>query len=96
MINKFIIYEGGNDGLLYVHYAHLISDFLSVEDYKGAFMGGEEAYDLMPFYRYIWVINFILFEESPWMLIFILTFFPIVIYKIFREILGIFAFKLFK
>ena len=38
-------------------------------------MGGEEAYDLMPFYRYVWVINFILFEESPWMLIFILTFF---------------------
>ena len=42
----------------------------------------------MPFYRYIWVINFILFEESPWMLIFILTFFPIVIYKIFIEISG--------
>ena len=88
LINKFIIFEGGNDGLLYVHFAHLISDFLSVKDFKGAFMGGEEAYDLMPFYRYVWVINFILFEESPWMLIFILTFFPIVIYKIFTEILG--------
>ena len=48
-------------------------------------MGGEKAYDLMPFYRYVWVINFILFEESPWMLIFILTFFPIVVYKIFIE-----------
>ena len=87
-INKFIIFEGGNDGLLYVHFAHLISDFLSVKDFTGAFMGGEKAYDLMPFYRYIWVINFVLFEESPWMLMFILTFFPIVIYKIFREILG--------
>ena len=75
LINKFIIYEGGNDGLLYVHFAHLISDFLSIRDFKGAFMGGEEAYDLMPFYRYVWVINFILFEESPWMLIFILTFY---------------------
>ena len=88
LINKFIIFEGGNDGLLYVHFAHLISDFLSVQDFKGAFMGGEEAFDLMPFYRYVWVINFILFEESPWMLIFILTFFPIVIYKIFEELLG--------
>ncbi len=88
LINKFIIFEGGNDGLLYVHFAHLISDFLSVKDFTGAFMGGEKAYDLMPFYRYVWVINFILFEESPWMLIFILTFFPIVIYSIFKEILG--------
>ena len=52
LINKFIIFEGGNDGLLYVHFAHLISDFLSVQDYKGAFMG-RKAYDLMPFYRYM-------------------------------------------
>ena len=88
LINKFIIFEGGNDGLLYVHFAHLISDYLSLKDFMGAFMGGEKAYDLMPFYRYVWVINFILFEESPWMLVFILTFFPIVIYNIFKEILG--------
>ncbi len=88
LIDKFILFEGGNDGLLYVHFAHLISDFLSIGAYKSAFMGGEKAYDLMPFYRYIWVINFILFEESPWMFMFILTFFPIVIYKIFNEILG--------
>ena len=51
-------------------------------------MGGEKAYDLMPFYRYVWIINFLLFEESPWMFMFILTFFPIVIYRVFREILG--------
>lgn len=88
LINRFIIFEGGNDGLLYVHFAHMISDFLSIKDFKGAFMGGERAYDLMPFYRYIWILNFILFEESPWMFIFILTFFPIVIYEIFKEILG--------
>ena len=88
LINKFIIFEGGNDGLLYVHFAHLISDFLSVSNFMGAFMGGEAAYDLMPFYRYVWIINFILFEESPWMFMFILTFFPIVIYKVFNEILG--------
>ncbi len=88
IINKFILFEGGNDGLLYVHFAHLISDFLSIRDFAGAFMGGEKAYDLMPFYRYIWIINFLLFEESPWMFIFILTFFPIVIYKIFKETLG--------
>lgn len=88
LINKFIIFEGGNDGLLYIHFAHMISDFLSVKDFSSAFMGGEEAYDLMPFYRYIWVINFILFEESPWMLIFILTIFPLVIYEVFKEIIG--------
>ncbi len=88
LIDKFILYEGGNDGLLYVHFAHLISDFIAMGDYKSAFMGGEKAYDLMPFYRYIWIINFVLFEESPWMLLFILTFFPIVIYNIFNEILG--------
>ena len=34
LINKFIFYEGGNDGLLYVHFAHLISDFLSIKDFK--------------------------------------------------------------
>jgi len=88
LIDKFILFEGGNDGLLYVHFAHLISDFIAIGNYKLAFMGGEKAYDLMPFYRYIWIINFILFEESPWMLLFILTFFPLVIYKIFYELLG--------
>ena len=87
-LNKFVIFEGGNDGLLYVHFAHLISEHISYGNYKLAFMGGEKAYDLMPFYRYVWVINYFLFEESPWMLIFIITFFPSVIYKIFFELLG--------
>ena len=88
LVNKFVIFEGGNDGLLYAHFAHLISEYLSVKDFTRAFMGGEKAYDLMPFYRYVWIINFLLFEESPWMFMFILTFFPIVIYRVFREIVG--------
>ena len=88
LINKFIIFEGGNDGLLYVHFAHLISDFLSVQDFKGAFMGGEEAYDLMPFYRYVWVIYYLLFNESPWIIFFIVTFLPIILFSILKNLLG--------
>ncbi|MAI02827.1 MAG: hypothetical protein CMP40_03235 [Rickettsiales bacterium] len=88
IINKFILFEGGNDGLLYVHFAHLISDYISRGDYISAFMGGEEAYDLMPFYRYIWVINYLLFDESPWMLFSILTFFPLIIFFIFKQLIN--------
>ncbi len=86
IINKFVLFEGGNDGLLYVHFAHLISDYLSTGNFIEAFRGGESAYDLMPFYRYIWVINFILFEESPWILFFILTFIPISIFSILNKL----------
>ncbi|MAJ23980.1 MAG: hypothetical protein CMP36_00560 [Rickettsiales bacterium] len=88
LLNKFILFEGGNDGLLYVHFAHLISDSIATGDLMSAFMGGEKAYDLMPFYRYIWIVNYLLFEESPWMLLFILTFFPLVIYNIFKQLLN--------
>ena len=56
LIHKFILFEGGNDGLNYVHFAHIISDHIVNKQYLLAFMGGEKAYDLMPFYRYIWII----------------------------------------
>jgi len=88
VLNKLILLEGGNDGLLYVHFAHLISDNISNANYALAFMGGEKAYDLMPFYRYIWVANYLFFGESPWMLYFILTFFPLVIFKVFELVLN--------
>ena len=87
ILNKFVLFEGGNDGLLYVHFAHLISDYIIQGNYLLAFMGGEKAYDLMPFYRYIWVINYMLFDEAPWMFYFLLTFFPLVIYNIFEKLL---------
>lgn len=88
ILNKFVLFEGGNDGLLYVHFAHLISDYIIQGNYLLAFMGGEAAYDLMPFYRYIWVINYMLFDEAPWMLYFIITFFPLVIYDLFKKLLN--------
>jgi hypothetical protein len=88
ILNKFVLFEGGNDGLLYVHFAHLISDYIIQGNYLLAFRGGEAAYDLMPFYRYIWVINYMLFDEAPWMLYFIITFFPLVIYDLFKKLLN--------
>ena len=88
ILNKFVLFEGGNDGLLYVHFAHLISDYIIQGNYLLAFMGGEEAYDLMPFYRYFWVVNYMLFDEAPWMLYFIITFFPLVIYSLFKKLLN--------
>jgi len=88
ILNKFLLFEGGNDGLLYVHFAHLISDYIIQGDYLLAFMGGEKAYDLMPFYRYIWVINYMLFDEAPWMFYFIITFFPLVVYDLFKKLLN--------
>ncbi len=88
ILSKFLLFEGGNDGLLYVHFAHLIVDSLVAGDYIEAFRGGESAYDLMPFYRYFWVLNYILFDESPWMIIFILVFLPLVIYSIFNNLLN--------
>ena len=41
ILDKFILFEGGNDGLLYVHFAHLITDNLISKDYLEAFRGGE-------------------------------------------------------
>ncbi|MDC3024116.1 hypothetical protein OA264_01420 [Alphaproteobacteria bacterium] len=88
VLDKFLLFEGGNDGLLYVHFAHLIVDNLVSNNYVEAFRGGESAYDLMPFYRYVWVINYILFEESPWLIFFIITLLPLVIFSIFKDLLG--------
>ena len=59
IIHKFILFEGANDGLNYVHFAHIITDHIVNKQYLLAFMGGEKAYDLMPFYRYIWIINYL-------------------------------------
>ncbi len=88
ILDKFLLFEGGNDGLLYVHFAHLIVDSLVTSNYIEAFRAGEDAYDLMPFYRYIWVLNYVLFDESPWMIFFIITFFPLVLFSIFKNLLG--------
>ena len=88
ILDKFLLFEGGNDGLLYVHFAHLIADELASNNYVEAFRGGEDAYDLMPFYRYIWVINYFLFNESPWIIFFIVTFLPIILFSILRNLLG--------
>ena len=85
LLYKFVLFEGGNDGLLYVHFAHLISDNLSSGNFIDAFKGGEAAYDLMPFYRYIWVLNYLLFEESPWIFFLILSLFPLVIFSILKN-----------
>ena len=88
ILDKFLLFEGGNDGLLYVHFAHLIADGLASNNYVEAFRGGEDAYDLMPFYRYIWVINYFLFDESPWIIFFIVTFLPIILFSILKNLLG--------
>ena len=88
VLDKFLLFEGGNDGLLYVHFAHLIVDSLIANDYVEAFRGGESAYDLMPFYRYFWVFNYILFDESPWIIFFTLVFLPLVLFSIMRNLLG--------
>ena len=50
--------------------------------------GWRDAYDLMPFYRYIWVINYFLFNESPWIIFFIVTFLPIILFSILKNLLG--------
>ena len=88
ILDKFLLFEGGNDGLLYVHFAHLIIDSLILNDYVEAFRGGENAYDLMPFYRYFWVLNYILFAESPWIIFFTIVFIPLVVFSILRNLLG--------
>ena len=88
ILDKFLLFEGGNDGLLYVHFAHLIADSLISSNYLEAFRGGENAYDLMPFYRYFWVINYILFDESPWIVIFTVAFLPLVLFNIIKNLLG--------
>ncbi len=88
ILDKFLLFEGGNDGLLYVHFAHLIIDSLILNDYIEAFRGGESAYDLMPFYRYFWVLNYILFAESPWIIFFTVVFLPLVIFNIMINLLG--------
>ena len=74
--------------MLYVHFAHLIIDSLILNDYVEAFRGGENAYDLMPFYRYFWVLNYILFAESPWIIFFTIVFIPLVVFSILRNLLG--------
>ena len=89
ILHKFILFEGGNDGLLYVHFAHLISENISQGNYLAALQGGENAFDLMPFYRYVWVLNYLLFEESPWMFFFILNALPLVVFYILKYLLNI-------
>ena len=87
ILDKFILFEGGNDGLLYVHFSHIIMENISQYNFVEAFRGGESAYDLMPFYRYVWIINYLLFGEAPWMFLIILTLFPLIIYKLLRELI---------
>ena len=84
ILDKFILFEGGNDGLLLCSLCSLDFENLVSNNYIEAFRGGESAYDLMPFYRYIWVVNYILFDESPWMLFFIITFLPLILFSILK------------
>ena len=87
ILSKFVLFEGGNDGLLYVHFAHLISENIAQGNYYEAFRGGESVFDLMPFYRYVWVLNYFLFEEAPWLFFFTLNALPLVIYYILKALL---------
>ena len=41
ILDKFLLFEGGNDGLLYVHFAHLIVDSLVASNYIEAFRLGK-------------------------------------------------------
>ncbi len=88
ILDKFILFEGGNDGLLYVHFAHLIAENISKGNYLDALQGGENIFDLMPFYRYVWIINYLLFEEAPWIFLLTLNMLPLVIFYILKNLLN--------
>ena len=88
IVDGFLLFEGGNDGLSYAHFAHIISDRLAERNFLYALEGGEALFDLMPGYRYAWVINYMLFGEFPLLPLICVSLFPIALFFLLRHWVG--------
>ncbi len=77
----FILFEGGNDGLTHSTAARVILEALFREDWSSFFQGNESVYMLMPWHRYFYALNLLLFGETHLGYFLVILFFPLVIYR---------------
>lgn len=80
----FVLFEGGNDGLTYETAARTILEALYHKDWHNFFLGYEQVYMLMPWHRYFYALNLLLFGETHFGYFLLVCFFPLVIYRLVR------------
>ena len=80
-------YRGGADGLLHFSYGREIAQNLSNYNFYDALKGSENIYYFMPGLRYFSSFNNYIFGDSSYGYVIICIFIPIIIFRIFNELI---------
>lgn len=83
----FIIYQGGNDGLLHEGYARNMLRHLLAGNIAELLRGGEDVYYYMPGLRYLKVLERVLFGDNHFGLLAVMLFAPMAVYAAARRVM---------
>ena len=75
-------FSRGNDGLVHYGFARIIANNFILGNYYEAFKGVENVFYFMPLTRYLNAFMFIFFGDSILGSIFLISFFPVLIFKL--------------
>ena len=89
LLEGFVIFTGGNDGLVYMSYGNKIFRSLLSFDYFEFFRGAENIFYFPSALRYFWSFNKIFFGETIFGYILIGYLYSIILYLIFKLLFGL-------
>lgn len=89
MITGLRYFRGGADGLFHQSQSYDIVKHLFNNEYFLALRGGEDIFYFMPGLRYFGALNNIIFGDTNYGYLIITLYFPIVIFSIFKNLIGI-------
>jgi len=89
LLQGFVIFTGGNDGLVYMSYGNQIFRSLLNFDYFEFFRGAESVFYFPSALRYFWFVNKIFFGETIFGYILIGYLYSIILYLIFKLLFGL-------
>lgn len=85
-LDGFILFTGGNDGLMFCDNARYSLEALLRRDWFEFFRSTESLYDLQPWHRYTYALNLLLFGETHFGYMLIALIYPFVMYALCRRL----------
>ncbi|MBI28843.1 MAG: hypothetical protein CMI95_02990 [Pelagibacteraceae bacterium] len=76
----------GGDGQIFNHYSNIILESLNNYDFKEAFRGGRDVFYFMPGLRYFLSLLKIIFGETNYGYLFVVSFLPYILYLLIKKI----------
>lgn len=88
-LGGFVLFEGGNDGLVHYSYGRDILAALAAGDWRSALIGGEAPFDFQPGYRYLHAATAPLFGATMFGPLLLTALVPFVLYALMKLVLGV-------